>query len=137
MDTTSLAYIAGILDGEGHITVTRVHAKGRPFAYFEPRVEVSMTHRGVIQWLCDQYGVRLSEVPRRKPHHKDAFLFRVSGVEVGPLLSPLLPYLRVKRARAEAVCAFISDTRKASRWQPVTEAEYADREAAYLTVKAA
>lgn len=45
MDTTDLAYAAGIIDGEGCISL------GRHAGYYQAHVTVEMSDRPVIEWL--------------------------------------------------------------------------------------
>lgn len=55
----TLAYTAGLLDGEGHYGIMRV-AKHQSFV-FRPRVVVKMTHKTTIDWLKSQFGGRISK----------------------------------------------------------------------------
>jgi hypothetical protein len=50
----TLAYAAGLLDGEGHYGIAKV-AKFQSFV-FRPRVIVRMTHKTTIDWLKSQFG---------------------------------------------------------------------------------
>ena len=50
-----MAYIAGLVDGEGCITCTQrlEHRKGKPraYKYWNIRIEVAMTHKETIEYL--------------------------------------------------------------------------------------
>jgi hypothetical protein len=83
------AYIAGIIDGEGCIT--------RSAGWW---VQVGMTHRGVIEKLAEMGGtVTIRPASTRK---QEQFIWRVMAQrDVIALLKAILPYLVVKRDRAQ------------------------------------
>ena len=55
-----MAYIAGIVDGEGSITYGQrlEHRKGKPraYKYWNIRIEVAMTHKETIEYLHQALG---------------------------------------------------------------------------------
>ena len=55
-----MAYIAGIVDGEGSITYGQQlqHRKGKPraYKYWNIRIEVAMTHKETIEYLHEALG---------------------------------------------------------------------------------
>lgn len=91
-EPTDLAYIAGIIDGEGTIML----AKGKWW-----HVKVGMTDRGIIEWLAS-FGGTFTETIRLAENRKDVYTWVVArNRDVVILLEALLPYLRVKRKLAE------------------------------------
>lgn len=105
-----LAYIAGLIDGEGSIHV----AKARDCLY--PQVVVAMTDRGVIDWLAERLGagnVQLhnSANLRRHPTYRKQWRVMVTGRRAHLLCQRLLPFLKVKHPQAELVLTFPVDAR--------------------------
>lgn len=101
-----LAWLAGIIDGEGWIHVGITNSRtGRFIAY---RVRVSNTDPAMmneIMSILDVIGVRYSHgaVKQRSvlPHHKPQTYIDIAGMtRVSAILEHLLPYLVTKRERA-------------------------------------
>lgn len=103
-----VAYIAGLIDGEGSIYVMKHRDKT-----FYPAVSICMTHSGVLVWLAEKLGLSMSEVPRTPAGWRDQYSVRIHGARAVLLCGRMLPYLKVKRLQAELVQAFPGDQRKA------------------------
>lgn len=126
-----LAYIAGIVDGEGSIFVTAVGPHRRRTVY--PTVVIAMTHRPVIDWLAEQLAAGTVKCHnqtnmRRHPTYKPQHRVQVFGKRAKLLCSLLLPYLLVKRPQAELVTTFPTEARLAPgariAGSPVNELRY-------------
>ncbi len=100
MDKVDLAYIAGIIDGEGSITLTNYN-KGNGTRF--PVVAVDSVDRELIDWLLATVGSG-SIVTKKKyqDHHKQAHTFRLTRGSALELLQGVLPYLRINRKRERA-----------------------------------
>ena len=99
---TELAYFAGIIDGEGCIYVPKADAK-----YRSPQVVVSNTDLELLAWVQARFGGYLAKASGRAPMNrertKDCYTVRWGGAQmIAVLLKPLLPYLVIKRGKAEA-----------------------------------
>jgi hypothetical protein len=91
-DPVILAYLAGLIDGEGSIMFLNKHWC----------VKIGMTDEPVIRWLADFGG--LFSIEKRPPPRKTPYYWSVHRRhDVLHLLRALLPYLRVKRAKAQQV----------------------------------
>jgi hypothetical protein len=90
LDAPALAYIAGLTDGEGCITLNNKCW----------RVQIAMTDEGVIRWLGTFGGVvSLRKVyGNRKPTWRWLLMRQA---EVAQFLAAIIPYMQVKRAEAE------------------------------------
>ena len=107
----TLAYIAGLIDGEGSIFVTSVGPRG---GTVYPTVVVAMTHKPVIEWLTATVGagtVKLHNQTnlRRHPYMKPQYRFQIFGKRARLLCEALLPYLQVKAEQARLVSIFPVD----------------------------
>lgn len=95
-DHRTLAYLAGLFDGEGCITRTNDH----------PIVQIGMTDEPVMRWVAEIGGtLRVEDHPNRG-NRKPLYRWRLlAGSDVREFLWALFPYLRVKRTQAEeAIC---------------------------------
>lgn len=91
--STSLAYLAGIFDGEGTIGFfVGGSKKARQFS-----LEVKMTDKPIIDLLQSTLGGSVVFRPREKAHWKDQWKWKVRGEEAWAAYYKLQPYLRLKR----------------------------------------
>lgn len=103
-DKCALAYLAGIVDGEGSIFMgsSPNSVDGR-----NPTVSVRNTHLGLIEWLLQFGGRKHTEHPidsRTGKANKTSYHWIVAGpVDVRELLIAILPYLIIKKAKAWTV----------------------------------
>lgn len=111
LPATTIAYIAGLFDGEGHLTIGMSKDKRRPRK--APRhvltLVVSNTDKAVIEWLRDTLGcghVGIQQRPKANPNDKVCYRYILSSEKAGQLLSAMLPYLHIKRPQAELMIAF-------------------------------
>lgn len=131
------AYLAGLIDGEGHVTVCRTDtsksAKGctRGLAY-RSSITVAMTDLPVLEWAKELTG--LGSICSKKVNeakHKPAWTWGVWSGEARTLAGIILPYARIKRAQLENLIAFQSAMRQPGR-VGLTDEEWDARERAYL-----
>jgi hypothetical protein len=111
-----LAYISGIIDGDGCIYVAAVGPKRNRTVY--PIVVVAMTHHGVIEWLATTLHAGTIKLHnqtnlRRHPNLKPQYRTQLFGKRAKLLCSVILPYLRVKTEQARLVTTFPTDARVA------------------------
>jgi LAGLIDADG endonuclease len=93
------AYIAGLIDGEGTITLTGLHRhENRRLV-----VSISSTELPLLQFVVESFGA--GKITRKKTYsdrHSPSFCYAVTSRQALSLLQQVLPYLRShKRARAE------------------------------------
>ena len=114
--STDLAYLAGIIDGEGTITLTKNNA-GDLFRRIV--VSVSNTDKGLIDWLEAKFGGKIRIRARQRSYYKIAYDWRVANQDALNLLKRVAPYLRVrsKKCRAEFICQHFAEvTRRNGRY---------------------
>jgi hypothetical protein len=123
-----VAYLAGIVDGEGYIGLTK--NKGT----YGPRLLVGMTDKIVIDLLHETFGGRLYEDKVRSGR----VLYRwhvVNKADLERILSELLPHLRAKRAQAELVLEFVRGYEDQRHRPAITQQELQRRFDLYCRVK--
>jgi|SRR3989344_1219440 len=118
---TVYAYLAGLMDGEGCISIRKTFQYGKD--QFKPMVEVGMTDIEPMMLLQKTFGgsywpeiVRGMNLPVTK--------WRVTGSHVIPVLEPLLPYMLAKRRQAEIALSLARRIKRYGRPLPKIETEY-------------
>ena len=105
-DKAKYGYLAGILDGEGCITIGA--GQKETCINYNSIVVVQNTSRVLIDWLHNKFGgsVYLSKKATEKT--KEAYMWRVlKKRDIEVLLLATLPYLVVKREQAKYLLAFV------------------------------
>lgn len=131
---TRLAYLAGIVDGEGCITMYRNREALNP-GYFVVCMKCSMCEPQAVKMLQAEFGGSIGIVrpTRANKHHRNAFMWQLYGrKKVKAALELLLPQLRVKHEIALAVLEFCN-THKFIR--NLSREELRRREELFLRVK--
>ena len=104
--TKHAPYLAGLLDGEGTFAI-RVTKRGT--LLFSPMVEISMSHKGTIEFVARIFGVTRGKAKQNKPHHKDMYYLRVTTQdEIKQIAEALLPYSITKHEQIRLVLKFFS-----------------------------
>lgn len=103
------AYIAGLVDGEGCIHVSR-NARG-----VFPAVTVAMTHHGVIAWLAERFGVKPvvhNKAQAARTGNRLQWRATATGARAATICRELAPFLRVKAPQALTVGEWPVDGRR-------------------------
>ena len=94
-----VAYIAGIIDGEGSIVLS----KRRKTAVFRtPIVSVSSTTLGILEYLQSHYGGSISKHKVYQEHHKQSWSWKLDHSRAVKLCEDVLPYLLEPEKRRRA-----------------------------------
>ena len=94
-----LAYIAGLVDGEGCISSSQPRNNFRPLF-----LHLSQIHKPTIEWLRDTVGGGCVRNQTRQAPVRQAWLWLISGVRAYALLRRLVPFMHVKREEEEVAC---------------------------------
>jgi hypothetical protein len=100
------AYLAGIIDGEGSITIHRRTPKGKNNPVYALYVGIATTSPALKRWLEERFPERvyIKKLPRSREHHRQVYDFVLSGNrQVMVFLREIAPYLVIKREQAELV----------------------------------
>jgi len=96
------AYLAGFVDADGAITVSRYRVKKRKNPQYGLRLAITNCDRGIMNWLVTLFGGNICLANSNAPqHHRTLWRWSLSGSSVEPVLVKLLPYLKVKDKQAE------------------------------------
>ena len=101
-----MAYLAGLVDGEGSITYKQywdIKRKNRPRKYFcwRIQIEVVMTHKPTIQWCADKFGGKVYEKPRGK--HKMQYRWRRGFREALEIAKAIEPFAVTKKTELQSI----------------------------------
>jgi hypothetical protein len=106
MDTHVLAYLAGIVDGEGYIGIKRT---AKPNGSISPRycerIQVRMVNEEAIRLLTDTLGGNYYAESMTQRRGRPLFCWQASDAQAAGILRALLPYLRIKKGNAVAALA--------------------------------
>lgn len=97
------SYIAGIIDGEGSIMLTRFHKNQFP----SPCVSISSTTIELLEWIKNVtgYGTIKNKKNYNPNKHKDSYTYFVKYNDAINLLKEIEPYLVIncKKERAKLI----------------------------------
>ena len=96
---TQLAYIAGIVDGEGCVSSTYPKSAARPLF-----LALTMIHRPTILWLKTVVGGGVVRHQTRQGGVRQAWTWLLSGIRAYALLRRLVPFMHTKREEAKVAC---------------------------------
>ncbi|MDD9310353.1 hypothetical protein PUS82_03320 [Cytobacillus firmus] len=101
MESFEAAYIAGIIDGEVTITLTRMHAS----EHRRPCITIASTDKEMLVYLHTLTGGTIINKKNYKPGiHKNSFSLNIKQKEkVMFVLKLVSPYLRVDKKRNRAL----------------------------------
>ncbi len=98
MTTQERAYLAGIIDGEGTITLSSAHGNETS----SPKVSVANNSLQLMQWIKTKTGSGvLSQRGKREPQHGTQYVLDISNNAALNLLAELKQYLIIKKTHAE------------------------------------
>ncbi|MBT2643431.1 LAGLIDADG family homing endonuclease [Bacillus sp. ISL-41] len=101
MEIWEASYIAGVIDGEGSITLTRMHEN----EHRRPVLTIASTDKELLIYIQSLTGGIITNKRNYKPGtHKDSFTLSIkSKFEVLATLQRIHPYLRIERKRRRAL----------------------------------
>lgn len=100
MNELEIAYLAGIVDGEGCISLGYRRKKGKP--YITPTLQITNTNFRLLDILKPLGGSWYKVVDKRTTR-KDTFLWRMAGKEAKELVALIRPFLKLKTEQADIV----------------------------------
>lgn len=102
MKDTELAYIAGLIDGEGSVQLIRQISNTSYKAYFSLILSISNTDVRVIEWLLNCAGGHKAEF-EGKENRLNSFKWWMSDSKAQDLLYRVRPYVVLKVEQIDLV----------------------------------
>lgn len=111
-----LAYMAGMIDGEGSISIFDSRSKTKGKVYFRNRLILSVynTNEEVVLWMQMNFGGRV-RVKKRVRKDKPCFVWETGWQHARAVLEAVLPYLIIKKSRAELFVEFAKTSKRTGR----------------------
>ena len=100
-------YIAGMLDGEGQVSITKHTQESGIGIVLHPRFAIHNTNLEVIKYIQNLVGGHIRPKKPRKPNHKVGYALEIGKRnEVIKILEILLPILIIKQKQAVLLLEF-------------------------------
>jgi hypothetical protein len=112
-DKAVYGYLAGIIDGEGHITITRSITEGRKVdgsdcVKYICTVGARNTDKRLMAWLKQHFGGEIYPNKSKNPKWKTSYNWQLFGNKnLELLLLAILPYLQIEREQANIALEFL------------------------------
>jgi len=106
------AYMAGIIDGDGCITLIKRFPKYFEHGGLMVRLIVTSTDKILIDWLTKEFGGAVSICKKGQPQGKiirklDYFYWYLSTRKAVETIKQCYPYLTIKKPQADLVLEFV------------------------------
>jgi hypothetical protein len=136
LSSEDAAYLAGLIDGEGTIALTRRHAREQR----QLVLSISSTEPELLEWARSATGV--GKITRKRTvseHHAPGLTYSVSNRQALAVIAAVAPYLRsYKRHRAALVLdRYITVTRRNGKYDAATLDAKRKFEDAFIAITAA
>lgn len=100
MENTDLAYAAGLLDGEGTVTLSKNNSSDK---FRTPAITMSSTTYALLEFMKNSFGGNIVNHKIYKDHHKQSWVWHLRGDAVLTFLGQVVPFVREhdKKRRAD------------------------------------
>lgn len=102
MEPTTLAYMAGLIDGEGSVSLDKNYNSSDPDLYRIPSLTVASTTPAIVDFCKSHFGGSISTKKVYQDHHKPSFVWALRHQQAVALLIELLPFMlepeKIRRA---------------------------------------
>lgn len=134
LDPTIAGYLAGLIDGEGTVTLTRLHRNENRRLV----VSISNNDLALLRFVRRAVGTgRITTKRTYSPRHSPAFNYQVSSRQALELLRQTAPFLRsYKAVRARlALAKYVAVTPRNGKYSLGQRARRAEFEARFLAIR--
>ncbi len=115
MKEAEKAYLAGIIDGEGTVTLARNRKNETP----SPSVTVANNNLELLEWIKGLVGGTIISKKKHKAHHSDSYAWAMRSDKAIQLLKDVRQYLIVKKPQADLIInKYKSVTHRAGKYTP-------------------
>ena len=115
MDEVVKAYLAGIVDGEGTVTLMKHHKNETHI----PFVGIANNNLKLLQWIKSIVGGNICAKKKRLPHHNNSYVLNIRQDRALRFINEIKKYLIVKRPQAELITKkYKAVTHRAGKYTP-------------------
>lgn len=93
------AYIAGIIDGEGTVTLTKQHKNETE----TPCVTVANNDLDLLKWIKSKVGGVIVNKKKRMFHHRNSYAWQIKQNRAISFLNEVKQYLIIKKQHADLI----------------------------------
>ena len=106
--TSKLAFLAGLIDGDGSISISVIKRKDWNGCSFQPYIAIGVTSRKLCKWVQKHFGGNLYGYDQVDGHQK-MYHWKLYGKQaLTDLVSQILPFLLIKRESALVVLEYMA-----------------------------
>lgn len=127
LNDTEWAYLAGMTDADGYISLRRTCRKvsGEEYVFYTPTMGITNRSAELMKWLDERINWSLAKYEKGTGYSTNMIYRRVlASHDAYVLLDGMLPYLHVKRQRAALVAEFCKMRRNKYLGKPYGEEEH-------------
>jgi hypothetical protein len=117
-------YIAGIVDGEGSIIINKHDGRNNDFTL---HIRIFNSNLEVLCYIRNITKLGNITTKSKIKNHKIMYIYESRRYEYKKFLTPILPYLVIKKRQAELMLQYLT-LRKAHKYYPLTDNEIEIRE---------
>jgi len=122
-----IGYIAGLIDGEGTICLSKCVWKHRQIAYYRPFVKIANSNLPMLIWVKNKLGVgRIKQDRPQKGNWKAMYTLNLSANMIRKALPQLIDCLIIKKEQALLITEFLefSNARSSRNFRVNNESLY-------------
>lgn len=126
MNLLHIAYLAGIIDGEGSISMSRQYRYGKDkLPYWRITLSVSSCDSKLINWLHEHFGGSIIANMYRGANRRLQHRWSVGGDDLRSFIKSIIPFLIIKKERAQWASEVldIQNLRKQKAYSPYSDEE--------------
>jgi len=135
LDPVMAAYLAGLIDGEGTVTLTRQHRnEGRRLV-----VCISNNELGILEFAKECIGAgRITTKRTYNERHADSFTYQVSSRQALDLLIQIVPFMKSYKARRASLALnrYLQLTPRNGKYRPEVTRQREEFERQLLAIRA-
>ena len=146
---SKFAYLAGLIDGEGSLTIAKHNAPiyGNQSAY-STQLTISLSDGRIIDWLYGTFGGKIYLKPQKSTfckgyeyYNSEQYCWFMQSHDLTPLLKRTSPFLKLKKEQAQCIIRMNSrllierKRENNGRFTPVSKHEIEIRESIYQQIK--
>lgn len=130
MSETEKSYLAGIIDGEGSISINfrNPNKASREVGMgLTIQLTVCMSHEETIRWISKITGTEEKvyvDSPKKVEHYKQTYTWRPTIAQAYDIIEQCIPYMITKHRNAEIFLELVSIRRKSTRTERNWERQF-------------
>lgn len=95
------SYIAGLIDGEGHLSLSPRKQTTKSGLCFHAELHIQIAHEGIVNWLREKLGGYVCPVKKQKENYAQMFKYCLHANGLRWFLPQILSYSRMKKDQIE------------------------------------